>query len=159
MELIPIARTNFDTQNLIKILKSMTGGVILNTQSEDVNNNIVVLSILENLFRKEMLEHISYGFLCLSTKEFFFQLMQYQGIINLSLLQTVRSDFYLCLMSGDLQQYKDLVIYCSNSQQMEIREIANKLQAFFDSIGFRTLFSDYSKSRMDETTYRLVQHK
>ncbi len=159
MDIFPISKTVADWNTLLNIEYRVTGKKYNHNQPQGKEENNLYVDILKDIFETNMLQYVSYGFIIIANKEFFFWLMQWQNIISLNINLSIKLDYFVGIMTGTLQQYVDLIERCSSGEEyVEIRLLANYLQNYFESEGFRHIFYKFVKLPMvgPDTSYRLT---
>ena len=153
IELISITKTEIDWVNYLKISRD-----ILDKRPKIDDKNIPPRGLFAFLENSGEPKHIYYGFFLLGSKTFFFHFLTNQDLIRISVEQSIQPDYFLGMISGSLVQFKELILWCSEYDMVDIRRLGNKLQSFFEGENIY-LFKNYYKNGMNDGTYKLIEHK
>lgn len=118
------------------------------------------LSELKRIFSNNSLESIcnqlSYSFILAATSN---NLLEMLSNTHLSILAKPLNDKMLAFVSGNLNDWRHLIINFSNvNEQSETRYIVNQLQLYFERTeGLYSLFSNYRKESVKDGTFLLKE--
>jgi hypothetical protein len=103
-----------------------------------------------------LLRHASASFLCLLPSEIFYELLVESGLAVT--VQDSPMGAKLCLVSGNLEQWRTAVINCSvPTLSIGLRGLMNRYMAYFEQSGLGPIWSDFSKTPMPDATFRLTE--
>lgn len=166
LEVIPIASTTIDWKTLLTVTNTVLGRSI--TQGSDAKNLSVgdLASYIRSLGEFEyensdptttlreagsLLRHAYFSFLCLSSRT----TIQEIGLISgLNVLLSEADD---CgIFSGNLEQWRTAIINgCTPRVSKIVRLFFDKCLNHFEQIGLGTIWSNYVKVVLKDTTFQL----
>lgn len=165
---LPVTMTTLDWNSYLTNAKAMLGrsitaGMDRQHAKQDLEGFLLTLKEFQSGKPAEslrgcgtVLRHVSVGFLCLMPPPVFYDLVMESGLAIT--VQDSPTGFKCCLVSGNLEQWKYAIINCSSEQQPNgLRGLTNKFMAYFEQAGLGPIWSDYSKTPMPDSTYRLTQ--
>jgi hypothetical protein len=161
-EIIPIGITTVDWATLAKTAQKALGFTLdRKSLKSDLARFLTALGEMSSEDGNgslseagSLLRHASASFICVLPAEMINQLKEEVDLaINSSI---VRAGFRLCIVSGNMQQWREAIINCSSTRlPTEIRMLCNQFMMYFEQLGLGPIWAGYSKTTMSDNTFRL----
>jgi hypothetical protein len=157
----PLIVSELHYQNLVRVSKEALGNHI----SADSSHFLKNLEIISKFFNQpnfgegSLLKHSFYGFLIFESYEVLAEL-RIESDLNINIVKTLRSDIFIGVVSGNLQQWRDSIINCfAQNISHNLRKLIKEILDHFYSIGLGVIFSKYRLSSLNDGTYKLELKK
>jgi hypothetical protein len=103
-----------------------------------------------------LLQHYCVSVLLVGSRELALEVGQETGLACKS-SGTRRDEYYLTVVTGDLQQWRSSVINCSTGDESQgLREFMNRCHEIFEKLGLGELWSEYRRRDAGDLTVTLL---
>ena len=160
-KIIPVTRLMINWTDYITTIKQLTG---VNPVEDLERKRVPVEGVnafirsLETLTQStSVLNHAFYSFMVVGTKEFLFRLLQHNFNLSCTSLDTDQSDLHICIVSGNLSDWKQAILNNTNQLSIEIRNFYNQIHTYFENMeGLFRIFNDISKIDQGDGTFKVL---
>jgi len=149
--IIPLIVSDVNYQSLIKTAKEALDRHI-SSDSKARNIEIISKFFNKNTTEKSLLRHSFYGFLVFDSYDTFTRLVM-ESSLNINIINTIRADTFVGIISGNLQQWIDSIINYNSTY--ELRLLIKEILKYFDTIGLSEIFSSFRRCLQKDGTYIL----
>lgn len=165
---IPIFRTSVDWQTLTSLasqeLRRPVAGSVDRAKLSP-KSPVALISVLESIARgvnssiedrvrfaiPSTLDHLHFGFLITERENVLNQIM---ALTSRSLSLTLNG--HLAIISGTLKEWRSVVVLgLSHNVSEEVRIIFGEIFFYFEGVGLRDLWSEYSKKSVEDRSFIL----
>lgn len=101
------------------------------------------------------LKHLSYSFLTVLLEGAYTEIFE-TSRLEFTSSGSSRPGLRLIVVSGNLLQWKEAVVFCSCSNNPDVKLFGIRAKEFFESIGLADLWKHYSKISLPDRTLKLV---
>jgi hypothetical protein len=101
------------------------------------------------------IKHLQFNFLALSSFDHCSEISQHTDLVCHCVL--ARRSIYLHLISGSLEQWRTAIINCSSEiVDYDCRKLFNLFLGEFESLGFKDLWTGFTKRSLTDDTIKLI---
>lgn len=168
MEIIPIVQPQIDwTAYLMTAQKVLGVSISMDFDRAKIQPSALAFVVSANTLNQQTpasdidvpaTRHLSYAFLLIALSDSYHDLIE-ETSLNLTSSETARPGFRIAIVSGNLEQWKQAVVSCSNSENPDVRVFADKIRQYFESIRLGGLWTHYTKTKSKDQTLKLEYKK
>lgn len=164
LDIIPIAKTQVDWNTYLRNMNLIRGESItrnLDDKKIPVGDLYSYILTLKEIGVEEdySLAHAHYSFIIIAHKEVLNILLKESRNLDIDITRTIKLECFAAIVTGNLEEWRYVIIRLSNNQEHEIRNLSNKIHRFFEQEGFGKIFSEYHKVTNNDFTYSLIELK
>jgi hypothetical protein len=150
--MILLGKPQIDINILVKSANEMRDSII----TSKYTNEYKIIDLLRKFTDDgNVIQHLDYMFLVLSTRTVLADLAM-ESELKLTVMDSIREDITLAIVSGILPQWVDAICNCSTHHvSSSVRKLVNEFYMYFVMIGLQDIFREFEKKKYKDGTFLL----